>query len=94
MDNKVGSVDILRNKTITIYRNPNAPTFIIEGSGGCDYFVEREAFPLEPYTDAQFVNTGFSILTSFSEYKFIQNDHYLGKDGSIGDSFAIEVLDE
>jgi hypothetical protein len=86
---------------MTIYRNPNAPTFIIEGSGGCDYFVEREAcnswsisVPLEPYTDAQFVNTGFSILTSFSEYKFIQNDHYLGKDGSIGDSFAIEVLDE
>lgn len=40
----------------------------------------------------QFVNTGFSILTSYADKPMIQNDHYLGKDGSIADSFAIEVL--
>lgn len=41
LDQKVGKVEIVRNETMTIFRNPDSPTFIIEGSGGNDYYVER-----------------------------------------------------
>jgi len=95
LDGKAREEKIRRNENMTIYVDPPAPTFIIEGSGGGDYFFETDeslnktAYPLEAETDVQLLNTGFSILTSYGNKTVIQNDHYLGKDGSIGDSFAI-----
>jgi cold shock CspA family protein len=46
----------------SIYENPDGITFISEGAGGNDYFVNRVPYPIKEFTATTIQNTGYGII--------------------------------